>query len=83
MYTKLLQKGKKICETKTTMGSNSYNSICYKKVTYDTCNYLKYNLIFNIKQNLKRVETFRKAHTDMNGAFFSVDAEQQYVSIQL
>ena len=43
--------------------------------------YLKYNLIFNVKQNLKRVETFRKAHTDKNSVFVTAEAEQQYVSI--
>nr|KAJ0200213.1 hypothetical protein LSAT_V11C600311790 [Lactuca sativa] len=33
------------------------------------------------KMNLKRVETFRKAHTDKNGVFITAESEQQYVSI--
>ena len=43
--------------------------------------YLKYNLIFKVKLNLKRVETFRKGHTDKNDVFVTAEAEQQYVSI--
>ncbi|XP_052626857.1 uncharacterized protein LOC111916108 [Lactuca sativa] len=32
-----------------------------------------------LKQNLKRVETFRKAHTDKNDVFVTTEAEQQYL----
>ncbi|XP_042751660.1 uncharacterized protein LOC111909352 [Lactuca sativa] len=31
------------------------------------------------KKNLKRVETFRKAHTDKNGVFITAESEQQYL----
>ncbi|CAH1435555.1 unnamed protein product [Lactuca virosa] len=35
------------------------------------------------KKKLKRVETFRKAHTDRDGLFVTVEAEQQYVMEEL